>query len=64
MNRPSMAMALIKEYKKDIRILIALNAVMLIILCWSIIDSIKIREDSVCENTTKIIDTINSVCGE
>ncbi len=64
MNRPSMAMALVKEYKKDIRILIALNAVMLIALCWSIVDSIRIRDNGVNENADKIIETINAVCGE
>ncbi len=64
MNRPSIAMALVKEYKKEIRILIALNAVMLIVLCWSIIDSIRIRNNWFDENTNKIIESINSVCGE
>ncbi len=64
MNRPSIAMALVKEYKKEIRILIALNAVMLIVLCWSIIDSIRIRNNWFDENTDKIIESINSVCGE
>jgi hypothetical protein len=64
MNRPSMAMALVNEYKKEIRILIALNAVMLIVLCISIVDSILIRHNGIDESANAIIETINDVCGE
>lgn len=63
-NNPSVAMDLIKDYKRDIRRLMILNIITLAVLVFSIYDSIKVREDNVCKNTVEIIETIKSVCGD
>lgn len=63
-EKSSVAMRLIKEFKKQIRVLIILNAIMTIGFMVSIYDSIKIRTDQANDNRVQIIETIKSVCGD
>lgn len=58
----SVPMVIIMKLKKQLNFLLVLNLILIIILCFSFYDSIRIRDDYWQDHTQEVVDTIHAHC--
>lgn len=58
----SVPMVIIMKLKKQLNFLLVLNLILIIILCFSFYDSIRIRDDYWHDHTQEVLNTIHQHC--